>query len=33
LLPTKKRFDAWLKSQGINPDVYLMEKLIRLKKD
>ena len=33
LLPTKKRFDAWIKSQGINPDVYLMEKLIRLKKD
>lgn len=33
LLPTKKRFDAWLKSQGINPDAFLMEKLNRLKKD
>ena len=33
LLPTKKRFDAWLKSQGINPDTFLMEKLQRLKKD
>jgi transcriptional regulator with XRE-family HTH domain len=33
LLPTKKRFDAWLKSQGINPDAFLMEKLKRLKKD
>lgn len=33
LLPTKKRFDAWLKSQGINPDAFLMEKLDRLKKD
>ena len=33
LLPTKKRFDTWLESQGINPDVFLMEKLNRLKKD
>ena len=31
LLPTKKRFDAWLENQGINPDEYLKEKLIRMK--
>ena len=31
LLPTKKRFDRWLISQGINPTTYLQEKLNRVK--
>lgn len=33
LLPTKERFDAWLKSQGINPEEYYREKLKRIEKD
>ena len=33
LLPTKARYDAWLKNQGINPEEYLIEKLKRIKRD
>ena len=33
LLPTKARYDAWLKNQGINPEEYLIEKLKRMKRD
>lgn len=30
LLPTKERFDKWLISQGIDPEEYLKEKLVKL---
>jgi hypothetical protein len=33
LLPTKERFNAWLKSQGVNPEAYLVEKLKRINND
>ena len=32
LLPTKERFDNWLRSQGIDTNEYLQEKLKRIKK-
>ena len=33
LMPTKERFNAWLKSQGVNPEAYLVEKLKRINND